>query len=91
MLNTKEQFVSELAKKVDATKVSMRVIYDEFINLIHREIKENGEVRVSGIGRFVVKTMAARRYRSIVNGKMIKVKSKKAVRLRQSRKLKDLV
>lgn len=54
----KEEFVDELAKRTGFTKVDLRKIIGESIEIIYEELRSGGQIKIVGFG--VLKTKVAK-------------------------------
>jgi nucleoid DNA-binding protein len=67
----------------------MTIHFDEAVEAIKSELKKSGEVRVSGLGTFVVKEMKARNARNPKTGEAIVVPAHKKLAFRAGKEMKE--
>ncbi len=86
---TKAQLVDRLCKRTKITKQSASKVLDELASMAAKEAK-NG-FTLPGIGKVVVTSRKARMGRNPMTGAPIKIPSKRVVRIRISKALKDAI
>jgi len=87
----KGMFVDVIHEKLGGTKKSAEDIVDLVFSTISNELKNGGEVAISGFGTFSVKDRKARKARNPRTGEMIDVPASKAPKFKPGKALKDAV
>jgi DNA-binding protein HU-beta len=88
---TKSQFMNALAEMMGASKKEASEQWDKFIELAYREVRQNGEFPIPGLGKVVKKERAARMGRNPMTGESIHIPAKTVVKFRVAKAAKDAV
>ena len=88
---TQSQLSTHLAEKVGITKKQAKSALEELTNLIVRELKREGSLRLAGVGIFRKRKTKARMGRNPATGEAIKIPAKTVVKARIAKQLKDAV
>jgi len=68
-----------------------KATHKAFVQEVASLLKKTGEVRISGLGKFVVKQLGARNGVNPKTGEAIKIPARRKVAFRVSKKFKELV
>jgi DNA-binding protein HU-beta len=88
---TKAEFVSQIAEKSDHTKKTTEAVLKSLIGAIYQALKDEGEIRIGGLGTFKV---TERKERAGVNpqtGAKMTIPASKAPTFRAAKALKEAV
>lgn len=88
---TKSQTLNTLAEASELSKKDVTAVLDALTELAYKEVKNNGEFTVPGIGKLVKKNRAARMGRNPATGESIKIPAKTVVKFRVAKAAKDAV
>ena len=87
----KGDFIAKFAEKINQTQAATNIIVDEFCDLVAKIIKSGDEVVLPELGKFLAKKKPARKARSPITGKEVKVPAKVVPQFKASKKFKDAV
>ncbi len=87
----KTELVDALAKLTGNTKVSTNEFVDAFVEVVTKELKKGGDVRLVGFGTFGVSKRKASEGRNPQTGAKIKIPAYKLPKFRAGKTLKDVV
>ena len=88
---TQSQVAAHLADKVNMSKKDAKVALEELTNLVVRELKKEGSLRLAGLGIFRKRKTKARMGRNPATGEAIKIPAKKVVKFRVAKAVKDTI
>ncbi len=88
---TQSQLSTHLADKVGITKKQAKTALEELTNLIVRELKREGSLRLAGVGIFRNRNTKARMGRNPATGEQIKIAARTRLRFTPAKALKDSV
>ena len=88
---TKSQMLDALAAANNMSKKDVAVFIDSLIDLAYKEVKNNGEFTIPGIGKLVKAHRKARMGRNPATGESIQIKAKTVVKFRIAKAAKDAV
>jgi DNA-binding protein HU-beta len=87
----KSEFVAAVADAAKMSKAEGERAVDGFINVVSRQLRKGGEIRLVGFGTFEVRNRAASEGRNPRTGETIKIKASKLPRFKAGKALKDEV
>ncbi|MEK7108162.1 MAG: HU family DNA-binding protein, partial [Patescibacteria group bacterium] len=73
---SKSQFVAALSEGLGVSKKDAGAMYDKFVALVYKEVKEKGELMLPGLGKLVKQHRAARMGRNPATGAQIQIPAK---------------
>jgi DNA-binding protein HU-beta len=88
---TQTQVMGHLADKVGISKKAAKQALDEINLLVVRELKKEGSIRMTGLGIFRKRKLAARVGRNPATGEQIKIPARTRLRFTPAKALKDSV
>ena len=88
---TQSQVAAHLADKVGITKKQAKSALEEMTNLVVRELKKEGSLRLAGLGIFRKRQSKARMGRNPATGEAIKIPARTRLRFTAAKSLKDSV
>lgn len=88
---TKTGLVDELAKKTGLDKKKTKLFLESLTELITDEIKRDGEVPLTGLGKFKVQDRKARLGHNPQTGEKIQIAAKKVVKFTVAKTLKEII
>jgi len=88
---TQSQVAATLAEKVGVTKKQAKASIEELTNLVVRELKKEGSLRLAGLGIFRKRKTKARIGRNPATGQEIKIPARTRLRFTPAKALKDAV
>jgi DNA-binding protein HU-beta len=88
---TQSQVAAHLADKVKISKKDAKVALEELTNLVVRELKKEGSLRLAGLGIFRKRKTKARMGRNPATGEAIKIPARTRLRFTPAKALKDAV
>lgn len=88
---TKQELITTLAAKADATKVDTLRFVDALEQTIREELANGGEITLASTGKFKVKVTAARTGRNPKTGDAVQIPAKRKVAFTPSKALKDAI
>ena len=88
---TKSQMVAHMAESTGMSKKDAQTFLDKMVELAYKEVKQNGEFTVPGLGKLVKKHRAARQGRNPATGATIQIPAKTVVKFRVAKACKDVV
>ncbi len=88
---TKSQFLNGMAEMMGVSKKDASDSWDKFVELAYREVRQNGEFPLPGIGKLVKSHRAARQGRNPMTGESISIPAKTVVKFRVAKQVKDSV
>lgn len=87
----KTELVKEIAVTAEVSKKDAERVLDAVVGTIRKEVKNNGEIRVSGLWKFEKVRREARTARNPKTGENIEVPAKNAVRVKISKDFKEMI
>lgn len=88
---TKSQLYAVLAEETGKSKKEVGEFLDTLTTMAYKEVKNNGEFAVPGIGKLVKVHRAARMGRNPATGEQIQIPAKTVVKFRVAKAAKDAV
>ena len=88
---TQSQIAAHLADKLGISKKDAKAGLDELTNLVVRELKKEGVLRLGGLGIFRKRKSKARMGRNPATGATIKIPARTRLRFTPAKSLKDSV
>ena len=88
---TQTQMTAYLADKIGITKRQAKSTLDELNELVTRQLKKEGLLRLSGLGVFRKRKLKARMGRNPATGEAIKIPAKTVLKFRIAKAMKDAV
>jgi DNA-binding protein HU-beta len=88
---TQSQVAAHLADKVKISKKDAKTALEEITNLVVRELKKEGSLRLAGLGIFRKRKSKARMGRNPATGEQIKIPARTRLRFTPAKSLKDAV
>ncbi|MBT5807668.1 HU family DNA-binding protein [Candidatus Uhrbacteria bacterium] len=88
---TKSQFMATFGEFLGVSKKEAAEKWDQFVALAIKEVKENGEFPLPGLGKLVRKERAARMGRNPMTGESISIPAKTVVKFRVAKAAKEAV
>jgi len=86
---TKQEIVATVYEKLGFSKRESSDIVEHFFTIIKSKLAEGNNVKISGLGNFVVKDKRARKGRNPQTGEEIQIAPRKVLNFRLSQVLKD--
>ncbi len=88
---TKSQLLSALAEATTLSKKDVANLLEKMVELAYREVKNNGEFVVPGVGKLVKVKRKARLGRNPATGEQIQIPAKTVVKFRVAKAAKEAV
>jgi DNA-binding protein HU-beta len=88
---TQAQLATYLAEKVGVEKKQAKGLLDQLTALVVKQLKKEGELRLSGLGVFRKRKSKARIGRNPATGEQIKIPARTRLRFTPAKALKDAV
>lgn len=88
---TKSQLMQALAEKNNMSKKEVIAFMDNLVELAYREVRENGEFVLPGLGKLVKVHRKAREGRNPATGETIQIPAKTVVKFRVAKAAKEAV
>lgn len=88
---TKSQFLANMSEMLGVSKKEASDKWDQFVEAAYREVRNNGEYPLPGLGVLVRKQRAARTGRNPMTGESIQIPAKTVVKFRVAKAAKDAV
>jgi integration host factor subunit alpha len=86
---TKQEIVSTVYEKLGISKRESSDIVEHFFKIIKANLAEGENVKISGLGNFVVKEKRARKGRNPQTGEEIQIAPRRVLNFKLSQVLKD--
>jgi len=83
------ELVSALAEKTGISKAKAKEVLDAHAEMLVSELKQNGSVQLSGIGKLKLGQRAERQGRNPSTGEAITIKASKTVKFSGGKRFKD--
>ena len=83
--------MNALAEMMGTSKKEASEQWDKFVELAYREVVNNGEFPLPGLGKLVKKDRAARMGRNPMTGEQIQIPAKTVVKFRVAKAAKEAV
>ena len=91
MALSKKNFIDEMAKRCEITKVDATEMYEDVFGVLHDLLCEGNDVAIPDIGKFEIKERGERTGRNPNTGESITIPAKKAPAFKASKNLKEVV
>jgi len=88
---SQSEVVNHFAEKFDLKRAQVKEIFEELSNLASREVKDNGEFVLPGLGKMVLSERKAREGRNPQTGETIQIPAKTSLKFRLGKAIKDSV
>ena len=88
---TRTELIDAIAAEMGGDKKDAKNFLEGFTRIIENEMKKEGEVPLSGLGKFRVSKRQARTGRNPATGEAIQIPAKTVVKFTVAKALKDLV
>jgi DNA-binding protein HU-beta len=88
---TQTQMTAHLAEKIGISKKQAKSALDELNELVTRQLKKEGLLRLAGLGVFRKRKLKARMGRNPATGEQIKIAARTRLRFTPAKSRKDLV
>lgn len=88
---TKSQFMTGLGEMLGISKKEAQEKWETFVEMALREVRQNGEFPLPGLGKLVRKERAARMGRNPLTGESIQIPAKTVVKFRVAKSAKESV
>lgn len=88
---TKSQFVATLSEKTGLSKKQVKDNWMSLVEMVYKEVKQNGELTLPGIGKLVKKYREARTGRNPQTGASIAIAAKTVVKFRVAKAAKEAI
>ena len=88
---SQSEVVNHFAEKFELKRAQVKEIFEELSNLASREVKDNGEFVLPGLGKMVLSERKAREGRNPQTGETIQIPAKTSLKFRLSKAIKDSV
>lgn len=86
---TKQEIVSTVYEKLGFSKRESSDIVEHFFTIMKKNLAVGENIKISGLGNFVIKAKKARKGRNPQTGEEIQIKPRKVLNFRLSQVLKD--
>ena len=87
----KTEFIAAVAEKAEISKKDVEAVLKSFIDVVSKELKNDGKVQLVGFGTFEVSERAAREGRNPQTGKTMTIAACKAPKFKAGKALKDAI
>jgi integration host factor subunit alpha len=87
----KSEIVKKIADRTGFSKNKSSETVEQLIEIIKRSLEAGDEILIAGFGKFYVKNKNQRRGRNPANGDVLTIPSRKVVRFKYSRILKNRI
>ena len=87
----KTELVAAMTKETNLAKKDVEAVLKSFIDVVSKELKNDGKVQLVGFGTFEVSKRAAREGRNPQTGDTMKIEASKALKFKAGKALKDMV
>jgi DNA-binding protein HU-beta len=88
---TQSQVASQLSEKAGISKKQAKTALEQLTDLVVRELKKEGSLRLAGLGIFRKRKTKARIGRNPATGEQIKIPARTRLRFTPAKALKDAV
>ena len=86
---TKQEIVTTVYEKLGFSKRESSDLVEQFFKIVKQSLAQGENVKISGLGNFVVKEKQARRGRNPQTGEVIEIAPRKVLNFKLSQVLKD--
>ena len=87
----KTELIAAMANETNLSKKDVEAVLKSFIDVVSKELQNDGKVQLVGFGTFEVSKRAAREGRNPQTGATMKIEASKAPRFKARKALKDMV
>ena len=87
----KTELIAAMANETNLSKKDVEAVLKSFIDVVSKELQNDGKVQLVGFGTFEVTKRAAREGRNPQTGATMKIEASKAPRFKAGKALKDMV
>ncbi len=88
---TRTDLIEAIAQETGTDKNQAKAFVEGFTRVVEREMKNEGEVPLAGLGKFKVTKRQARTGRNPATGETIQIAAKTVVKFSVAKALKDLI
>lgn len=88
---TKSQLYGYLAEKSGKSRKEVAAFFDLLVETAYKEVKNNGEITLPGLGKMVKKNRPARQGRNPATGETIQIPAKTVCKFRVAKAAKEAV
>ncbi len=85
------ELIDAIARETDSDKRQAKAFLEGFTRIVEKEIRSEGEVPLTGLGKFKVVKRNARTGRNPATGEPIQIPAKTVVKFTVAKALKDLI
>ena len=85
------ELIDAIARETDGDKKQAKTFLEGFTRIVETEIKKDGEIPLSGLGKFKVVKRNARTGRNPATGEPIQIPAKTVVKFTVAKALKELI
>jgi integration host factor subunit alpha len=86
---TKQEIVTTVYEKLGFSKRESSDLVEQFFKIVKQSLAQGENVKISGLGNFVVKEKQARKGRNPQTGEVIEIAPRRVLNFRLSQVLKD--
>jgi integration host factor subunit alpha len=86
---TKQELVTTVYEKLGFSKRESSDLVEQFFKIVKQSLAQGENVKISGLGNFVVKEKQARRGRNPQTGEVIEIAPRRVLNFKLSQVLKD--
>jgi len=86
---TKQEIVTTVYEKLGFSKRESSDLVEQFFKIVKQSLAQGENVKISGLGNFVVKEKQARRGRNPQTGEVIEIAKRRVLNFKLSQVLKD--
>ncbi len=86
---TKQEIVTTVYEKLGFSKRESSDLVEQFFRIVKQSLAQGENVKISGLGNFVVKEKQARKGRNPQTGEVIEIAPRKVLNFKLSQVLKD--
>ncbi len=86
---TKQEIVTTVYEKLGFSKRESSDLVEQFFKIVKQSLAQGENVKISGLGNFVVKEKQARKGRNPQTGEVIEIAPRKVLNFKLSQVLKD--
>jgi integration host factor subunit alpha len=86
---TKQEIVTTVYEKLGFSKRESSDLVEQFFKIVKQSLAQGENVKISGLGNFVVKEKQARRGRNPQTGEVIEIAPRRVLNFKLSQVLKD--
>ncbi len=88
---TRTELIEAIAREAETERQLAKAFLEGFTRIVEKEMKDEGEVPLAGLGKFKVVKRQARVGRNPATGESIQIPAKTVVKFTVAKALKDLI